>query len=184
MTAAEGSAAETAGGAPGGGHAPADDPQALLADDPQALLEEIEHTREELGQTVEALAAKVDVKARAQERAVEVSDQLKARLAGVKQYLAGKVGQVAGGLTGKAAQTRQAVSESGMTVLGAGQPAARQVTGRAAQAGSAAWNAAPEPVQRTARRTVAAVDEHRVEAAAIAGAVLLASWLTVRWMRR
>ena len=175
MTAAEGSPAETAGGASGQAHAPAD---------PQALLEEIEHTREELGQTVEALAAKVDVKARAQERAAEVSGQVRTRLAGVKQDLAGKVGQVTGGLTGKAAQTRQAVSESGMTVLGAGQPAARQVTSRAAQAGSTAWNAAPEPVQRTARRAAAAVDEHRVEAAAIAGAVLLASWLAVRWIRR
>ena len=176
MTAAEGGAAETTGGVTGGARLP--------ADDPQALLEEIEHTREELGHTVEALAAKVDVKARAQERAVEVSDQLKTRLAGVKQDLAGKAGQVAGGLTGKVAQTRQAVTESGTTVLGAGQPAARQVTGRAAQAGSAAWNAAPEPVRRTARRAAAAVDEHRVEAAAIAGGLLLASWLAVRWIRR
>ena len=177
MSAAEGSAADAAGGAPGRAHAPADDPQALL-------LEEIEHTRGELGQTVEALAAKVDVTARAQERAAGVSDQVRTRLAGVKQDLAGKVGQVTGGLAGKAAQTRQAVSESGMTVLGAGQPAAQQVAGRAAQAGSMAWNAAPEPVQRTARRAVAAVDQHRGQTAAIAGAVLLASWLAVRWIRR
>jgi len=58
------------------------------------------------------------------------------------------------------------------------------VTGRAAQAGSAAWNAAPEPVRQTARRAARAVDQHRVEAAAITGAVLLAGWLTVRWIRR
>ncbi|MFI5064456.1 MAG: DUF3618 domain-containing protein [Streptosporangiales bacterium] len=180
MTAAEGNAANAAGeaaaNAAGAAQAPADDPQALMA--------EIERTREELGHTVEALAAKVDVKARAQERAAEVSDQVRSRLAGVKEDLAGKVGQVTTGLTGKAAQTRQAVSGNGRTVLGAGQPAARQVTGRAAQAGSAAWKAAPEPVRQTARRAVAAVDQHRVEAAAITGAVLLAGWLAVRWIRR
>ena len=172
MTAPEGNAANAAGET----QVPADDPQALMA--------EIERTREELGHTVEALAAKVDVKARAQERAAEASDQVKARLAGVREDLAGKVSQVTTGLTGKAAQTRQAVSENGKTVLGAGQPAARQVTGRAAQAGSAAWNAAPEPARHAARRTVAAVDQHRVEAAVITGAVLLAGWLTVRWIRR
>ena len=37
--------------------------------DPQGLQEEIERTREHLGQTVEALMAKVDVKARAQDEA-------------------------------------------------------------------------------------------------------------------
>ncbi len=41
----------------------------MTADDPKvaALRTEIEHTRAELGETVEALAAKADVKARAQE---------------------------------------------------------------------------------------------------------------------
>ena len=38
-------------------------------DDPQGLQQEIERTREHLGETVEALVAKVDVKARAQDEA-------------------------------------------------------------------------------------------------------------------
>ena len=47
-------------------------------DDQQELEKEIEQTREQLGETVEALVAKVDVKARAQEKL----GQLTARLTG------------------------------------------------------------------------------------------------------
>ncbi len=52
----------------------------------QALAEEIEHTRQRLGDTVEALAAKADVKGRAQHKAVEVTGKLrgKARVAQAK----------------------------------------------------------------------------------------------------
>jgi hypothetical protein len=45
----------------------------------EALTAEIEKTRQELGQTVEALAAKADVKARAQHRATEVAGNLRGR---------------------------------------------------------------------------------------------------------
>ena len=55
------------------------------ADDPQGLQEEIERTREHLGETVEALMAKVDVKARAQDEASRLIGQLKARAEPVKQ---------------------------------------------------------------------------------------------------
>ena len=44
-------------------------------DDQQELEKEIEQTREQLGQTVEALAAKVDVKARAQEKLGQLTAQ-------------------------------------------------------------------------------------------------------------
>ena len=46
-------------------------------DDAQQLREEIERTREHLGETVEQLAAKVDVKARAQARAAELTDEVR-----------------------------------------------------------------------------------------------------------
>jgi hypothetical protein len=65
-----------------------------------ALTADIERTRQELGETVEALVAKADVKARAQHRAAEVAGSLrgKARTAigrardgarGVKEKAAG-----------------------------------------------------------------------------------------------
>jgi len=49
------------------------------ADDQQELEKEIEQTREQLGQTVEALAARVDVKARAQEKLGQLTARLKGK---------------------------------------------------------------------------------------------------------
>ncbi len=46
-------------------------------DDQQELEKEIEQTRERLGETVEALAAKVDVKAQAQEKLGQLTARLK-----------------------------------------------------------------------------------------------------------
>jgi hypothetical protein len=46
-------------------------------DDAQQLREEIERTREHLGETVEQLAARLDVKARARAEAAELSARLK-----------------------------------------------------------------------------------------------------------
>jgi hypothetical protein len=137
--------------------------------DAEALVEEINRTREELGDTVQALAAKADVKARAQQRAAEVSGQLKGRLDGVKEQLASRTSQ----LTGKAAGTGQSVAGRGRTVLGAGQ-----------SAGMSAWAATPEPVQRRARQVARTVDQNRGPAIAIAGVTLVGAWLAIRWLRR
>ncbi|WP_181798090.1 DUF3618 domain-containing protein [Streptomyces sp. WELS2] len=51
---------------------PHDEP---TASGPEELREQVELTRQELGETVEALAAKTDVKARAKEKAAEVRQQ-------------------------------------------------------------------------------------------------------------
>ena len=48
-------------------------------DDQQELEKEIEQTRERLGETVEALAAKADVKARAQEKLGQLTARLKGK---------------------------------------------------------------------------------------------------------
>jgi hypothetical protein len=50
-------------------------------DDPDELRQEIERTRGELGDTVEALAHKVDVKARVQQRVAEVRQRAQATAA-------------------------------------------------------------------------------------------------------
>jgi hypothetical protein len=46
---------------------------------PEEIQADIERTREQLGDTVEALAAKTDVKARAQERVEEIKGNLKTK---------------------------------------------------------------------------------------------------------
>lgn len=53
----------------GGGGTPPESPEALEAD--------IERTRQELGETIEALVAKTDVKARVQHRAANVAGNLR-----------------------------------------------------------------------------------------------------------
>jgi hypothetical protein len=55
------------------------------ADGEQALQEQIERTREHLGETVEALVAKVDVKAQAQEKARQLTGLLKSTAAEGRQ---------------------------------------------------------------------------------------------------
>ena len=181
MTAAEGAAGET--GSP--------------PDNPEDLVEEINRTREELGNTVEALAAKVDVRTRAQHRATEVSGQLKSKVRNVTQGLSGKADQLKDEVSGRAAGARQVVTENGKTALSAGEPVTKGITSRASQAGATAqavatkagataWAATPEPVQQRAKRAAATVNEHRVPfaAAAAAGALLLTGWLVVRSRRR
>ena len=69
---------------PSTGRAAVTDPQ-----DPEQLQRNIERTREELGDTVGALAEKADVKAQAKERI----DQAKASVAEKKEQLLGKARQ-------------------------------------------------------------------------------------------
>lgn len=59
--------------------------------EPEALRAEIARTRVELGETVSALAAKVDVKARAQ----EYRDQFGARVRATAGEVRGRAGQLA-----------------------------------------------------------------------------------------
>jgi hypothetical protein len=47
--------------------------------DPEALREDIRRTREELGETVQALAAKADVKARLKESAAQTRERVRQR---------------------------------------------------------------------------------------------------------
>jgi succinyl-CoA synthetase beta subunit len=58
------------------------------------LQEEIEQTRERLGQTVEELVAKADVKARAQAKAAEVKVKAQDKAADVKSRAVGMSGNV------------------------------------------------------------------------------------------
>jgi hypothetical protein len=51
---------------------------------PEEIRRDIEETREELGDTVEALAAKTDVKAQAKEKADEVKAQAKGKVEDLK----------------------------------------------------------------------------------------------------
>jgi ElaB/YqjD/DUF883 family membrane-anchored ribosome-binding protein len=53
--------------------------------DPDEIRADIEQSREELGETVEALAAKTDVKAQAQAKVDDVKDQARSKVESVKE---------------------------------------------------------------------------------------------------
>jgi hypothetical protein len=67
--------------------------------DPEALAEDIERTRERLGDTVEALTAKLDVTARARDKAGQVKDRIAEVTGDVTGKIAGKTGNLRQELT-------------------------------------------------------------------------------------
>ncbi len=97
-----------------------------VPDDPEQLRLEIERIREQLGETLEALVAKTDVKARAKERAGQLSQGLKDRTAQAKEQATARAGQARGQLAGKTADAKSAAQPV--------QRAAQQVTQRASAA--------------------------------------------------
>ena len=147
------------------------DPGAL-PDDPEQLRLEIERTREQLGETVEALVAKTDVKARAkrQERAEQLSQRLKGTTAQARSQLAGKT-----------ADARNAA-------VATGGPARDQLQARATAVGGAVRDKTPEPVQRAARqvaqRTSAVARQPAALAALAAAGVVVVVGVVVIGRRR
>ena len=85
------------------------------ADDQQELEKEIEQTREQLGQTVEALAAKVDVKGRAQQKLGQLTALLKGKAAEASRQLR---------LQDRADQAKQQASQAGQQIRKRPVPAA------------------------------------------------------------
>jgi ABC-type transporter Mla subunit MlaD len=75
-------------------------------DNVQALTDEIERTREQLGETVERLAAKADVQAVAREKATEVTARVTDGATRVKRQVATRAERAWGELTGNTAQVK------------------------------------------------------------------------------
>ena len=67
-----------------------------MGEDPRAIRNEIEETRERMGDTVEALAYKSDVKSRAKDSVNEKVDNVKEKVVGVKDSVTGKASDVGG----------------------------------------------------------------------------------------
>jgi hypothetical protein len=135
------------------------------ADDPQELQEEIERTREHLGQTVEALMAKVDLKARAQDEASRLIGRLKARAVQARRQAVARTYQARHQVADKTAGPREQVAEAAAGIS--------KVT--------------PEPVKQAAGNAAATARQRRTPLLAAIGAVGagLVGWLLFqRWRRR
>ncbi|MET7457616.1 DUF3618 domain-containing protein [Streptomyces sp. NPDC005574] len=102
----------------------ADAAQAAGAKGPDELRRQIEQTRRQLGDTVEELAARVDIKGRARARAADLRDK-------------------AGAMT---VQLRSSAAQAGHTVHHRALRAGHTVQGRATHAGELVGQRAPRPV--------------------------------------
>lgn len=74
---------------------------------PDDIRRDIEQTREEMGDTVEALAVKADVKGRAEERADEVKEQARAKAEEVRERVSEAAAQAADAAPESAQQAAQ-----------------------------------------------------------------------------
>ncbi|GAA1339622.1 DUF3618 domain-containing protein [Saccharothrix algeriensis] len=129
--------------------------------DPDALRADIEKTRGELGDTVEALVHKVDVPTRVKETAHESVEQVKEGAAAV----AGRVNSAAVVAAEKAQETAAKAQETAVKVTS-------QVSDRASQA----VDSLPPPVAEQVRRHPALI------AAGVVAAILLV-WRVLRGCR-
>jgi len=171
-------------------------------DDPQGLQEEIERTREHLGETVEALVAKVDVKARAQDEAGRLIGRLKARVVQVRQQAAARAVEARRQAAARAVEARRQAADKTAgprqkaTVQGrhVRRQVAEKTAGPLQQATSVGGSVAegvskvtPEPVKQAAGSAVATARQRRTPLLAAVGAIGagLVGWLLFqRWRRR
>ncbi|WP_371672308.1 DUF3618 domain-containing protein [Streptomyces sp. NBC_00289] len=107
----------------------ADAAQAAGAKGPDELRRQIEQTRSQLGDTVEELAAKTDIKGRALARAADLRDK-------------------AGAMS---VQLRSSAAQAGHTVQGRALHAGHTVQGKATHAGEVVEHRTPQPVQNVVR---------------------------------
>jgi regulator of protease activity HflC (stomatin/prohibitin superfamily) len=86
------------------------------------IQQEIERTRERLGETVEELAAKADLKARARAKAAEMKARAQGKAAEMKARAQGKAAEVSGQLRQNQAVQRRwplATAAAGAVIIGA-----------------------------------------------------------------
>jgi hypothetical protein len=138
----------------------------VAPDDPQQLEQEIERTREQLGQTVQELAARADVKSRARAKAAETAGRVKSTTVQARQNAAARAGSVRNQVAGKAGAVRQKAISAG----GAGKD---QLRTRATAVSAPVWEATPEPVRRTVTKGASRARDQWVPLSAAAGGFIV-----------
>jgi Protein of unknown function (DUF3618) len=86
-------------------------PASAPPDDVQQVQQEIEQTREHLGDTVEQLAAKADVKARARDKAAELAGRMESTTSWARQQAAGRAESLRGQIAAAGAPAWKATPE-------------------------------------------------------------------------
>ncbi|MCX5231278.1 DUF3618 domain-containing protein [Streptomyces sp. NBC_00233] len=139
---------------------------------PEELRKMAAHTREKLGQTVDALAAKTDVKAQTMEKAADL-----------RTHAAAKAAAITGQLRETAEHAAQlAKDKSPDPVVDKAAHAAAQLRGTAARAGQLATERTPDLVADKVGQGAAAARAYRTPL--LLGAAALGVLLLVRRSRR
>jgi hypothetical protein len=154
--------ARKAGQPAGKADRPTKGPQAAAAadipDDPQELVEDIKQTRAQVGETVEALTAKLDPKTQLRETRDRVKERVSATTGEVAGKVTGKTGEVTSKVTGKTGEVTSKVADKAGTV-------GQQLRGTAAKAARGA-------------------DQQRVPLAVAAGVAVLLTGAWIVWVMR
>lgn len=146
-------------------------------DDPKQLEAEIERTRQQLAETVQELAARVDVKSRARAKAAEVTGRMKSTTVQAGSNAAARAGNMRRQVASRTTAARQ-------KAISAGAGGRDQLRNRAAAAGAPVWEATPEQVRRAVTKGADSARERWMPLALAAG-VLIVGYLAVRqWSRR
>ena len=129
------------------------------------IQQEIERTRDHLGETVEELVAKADVKARAQDKAAELKAKAQGKAAGVKATAQQKAAEVKTTAQEKAAEVKAKAQDRAGELPGQVQVARAKAT------------------ELSARANQNQLIQRRWPLAAVAGVVVVAGLIIV-WRRR
>ncbi len=146
-------------------------------DDAGQLEQEIERTREHLGETVQELAARMDLKSVARAKAAEVTGRVKSTTVQVRENGAARAESVRSQVVGQFATARQ-------KAISAGATGKDQLRGQVAAVGAPVWEATPEPVRRAVTKGASTARERWMPLTVAAG-VLIVGYLALRqWRRR
>jgi hypothetical protein len=154
------------------------------ADSVRVLRKQIEQTRGHLGETVEQLMAKADVKARARDQAAALAGQLKGHASQARTQAVERARKMRDQLAARAGGTREptvlldtaALRQPSTRVAAAGAMVRQAVPGPLQQA-------VPEPVRQAAAKAAEGARQYRVQLVAAAG-VLMAGGAALWWRRR
>jgi Protein of unknown function (DUF3618) len=142
-------------------------------DNARQLQREIERTREQLGDTVQELLARADVKSRALAKASDVSEKFKSSLVQARNRASSRAAGVHSQVGGGASVARQKAASVGK----AGKD---QLRGRVVAVGTPAWEAMPEQVRRPLTKAASGARQHWMPLAVATGVVVIGCLAAIR----
>jgi cell division septum initiation protein DivIVA len=146
--------------------------QAGPPNDPEQLKTEIEETRQRLGDTVDQLAAKTDVKARAQSKVADAQARAQAKVADAQARAQATVADAQAKVADVTQRAKEKTGQIREQAATAGETGREQLQSRT-----------PEPVKRVAAQGAEGARRYRTQLVIAAGAVV-AGVIVLRWLRR